>query len=225
MKRRKARPGEVLVLGRQGENRARCMEFDLAPWIHCYGQGQAQLLVKRPGEDTPYPAVLLQNNGMARWVITAADVYRPGEGQAELQYCVDNVIVKSSWWPTIVLEAMEGSVGSAPEPEEGWVSRVIQAGAQAEQAAQRAENASSHPPAVGENGNWWTWDAAAGGYADTGVPAQGESVYQIGHGLKLEGDRLSVDTAQDFQGDNTLPITAAAVQAAVGNIEILLGTI
>lgn len=36
---------------------------------------------------------------------------------------------------------------------------------------------------------------------------------------------LSVDTANDFDGDNTRPITAAAVEATVGNIEILLGTI
>ena len=47
----------------------------------------------------------------------------------------------------------------------------------------------------------------------------------IGHGLKVEDGKLAVDTAEDFSGDNTLPITAAAVQTTVGNIEILLGTI
>ena len=47
----------------------------------------------------------------------------------------------------------------------------------------------------------------------------------VGHGLKVEDGKLAVDTAEDFSGDNTLPITAAAVQTTVGNIEILLGTI
>ena len=49
--------------------------------------------------------------------------------------------------------------------------------------------------------------------------------WQFGHGLKQTGNLVSVDTADGFDGDNTLPITAAAVQTAVGNIEILLETI
>lgn len=49
--------------------------------------------------------------------------------------------------------------------------------------------------------------------------------YTFGHGLKLEGDVVRVEAVSDFSGDNTLPITAAAVQLAVGNIEVLLETI
>lgn len=51
------------------------------------------------------------------------------------------------------------------------------------------------------------------------------AVYRFGHGLKQEGDLVSVNAVSDFSGDNTLPITASAVQSVVGNIEILLGTI
>lgn len=47
----------------------------------------------------------------------------------------------------------------------------------------------------------------------------GNQTYQFGHGLKQMGNLVSVDTADGFGGDNTLPITAAAVQAAVGDIE------
>ena len=51
--------------------------------------------------------------------------------------------------------------------------------------------------------------------------------YKVGHGLKLEddGETLSVNAVNDFEGDNTLPITAAAVQASIGNIEVVLSTI
>lgn len=51
--------------------------------------------------------------------------------------------------------------------------------------------------------------------------------YDVGHGLKLEddGQTLAVDAVNDFDGDNTLPITAAAVQASIGNIEIVLSKI
>ena len=66
-----------------------------------------------------------------------------------------------------------------------------------------------------ETGNAVPQNAAPGGGAD----------WQFGHGLKQTGNIVSVDTADGFNGDNTLPITVAAVQAAVGNIETLLGTI
>lgn len=49
--------------------------------------------------------------------------------------------------------------------------------------------------------------------------------YGVGHGLKLVSGNLSVDTVDGFSGDNTLPMTAAGVQTAVGSIEALLGTI
>lgn len=49
--------------------------------------------------------------------------------------------------------------------------------------------------------------------------------FGVGHGLNVvEGD-LTVDTVDDFQGDNTLPMTAAGVNIIVGNIDVLLGTI
>ena len=78
-------------------------------------------------------------------------------------------------------------------------------------------------PHIGENGNWFI------GETDTGVPAGGSGgsgfAYEIGHGLKVTDNTLAVETVDNFEGDNTLPITAAAVQATVGNIEELLKTI
>lgn len=40
-----------------------------------------------------------------------------------------------------------------------------------------------------------------------------------------ENGVLGVNTANEVEKDNTLPITAAAVHTTVGNIEVLLGTI
>lgn len=40
-----------------------------------------------------------------------------------------------------------------------------------------------------------------------------------------EDNVLSVNTTDSIEGDNTLPISAAAVATTVGNIEILLKTI
>ncbi len=43
--------------------------------------------------------------------------------------------------------------------------------------------------------------------------------------LKLENGILSVNTTNQMEQDNTLPITSAGVFATVGNIEALLKTI
>lgn len=70
-----------------------------------------------------------------------------------------------------------------------------------------------------------------------GVPTAWESVdfpsggsggnvdFRVGETLKLENGVLSVNTTNDMEQDNTLPITSAGVFATVGNIEALLKTI
>lgn len=48
----------------------------------------------------------------------------------------------------------------------------------------------------------------------------------VGDNLTVdESGRVSVDTADAPEEDNTRPITSAAVQTSIGNIEVLLGTI
>lgn len=49
--------------------------------------------------------------------------------------------------------------------------------------------------------------------------------FETDHTLKLEKGILSVNTTNDMEQDNTLPITSAGVYATVGNIEALLKTI
>lgn len=48
---------------------------------------------------------------------------------------------------------------------------------------------------------------------------------KIGSGLKIQEDVLSVDVATKAEEDNTKPITSAAVNTLVGNIDALLSTI
>ena len=86
----------------------------------------------------------------------------------------------------------------------------------------------NNPPKPGVNGFWLIYNPETGEYdeSDIPLPEGGDFGYQIGHGLKVTGtNTLEVDTANDVEQDNTLPITSAAVYTTVGNIEILLGTI
>lgn len=49
--------------------------------------------------------------------------------------------------------------------------------------------------------------------------------FKIGNTLKLDNGVLSVNTTNQMENNNTLPITSAGVYATVGNIEALLKTI
>lgn len=55
--------------------------------------------------------------------------------------------------------------------------------------------------------------------------SSGGMQYEIGKGLKVVDNTLVVDTAEDVEEDNTLPVTSAAVYTTVGNINALLSTI
>ena len=57
------------------------------------------------------------------------------------------------------------------------------------------------------------------------LPDAGGMSFTVDETLSFENGVLSVNRAEEPDPDNTLPITAAAVYATVGNIETLLGTI
>ena len=68
-----------------------------------------------------------------------------------------------------------------------------------------------------------------GGGGAVRVPIMSETVAgiaMVGDNLKIDAEgRLSVDTANEAEQDNTRPITSAAVHTVVGNIEVLLESI
>ena len=69
----------------------------------------------------------------------------------------------------------------------------------------------------------------SGGGSGADVPIASETVagiVRVGENLRISADgTLSVDTAAAVEQDNTRPITAAAVDTEVGNINALLETI
>lgn len=132
----------VITIGRQGESKVREIQFDIADWVRLYGDGTVQLLHKRPTDKTPYPVnVSVDEMSTVKWVVTGADTAYPGSGRAEMRYYVDDMLKVSKTWETIVGQTLGG--GSSPEPpaaEQGWVDKVLQAGADAEDSAKRAAN-------------------------------------------------------------------------------------
>lgn len=203
----KATGKTAISIGRQGENLARRVEFDLSEWVSVYGDGVAELIYQRPGDAAPYPVAAVREGSTLVWTVSnldtavAATVNSPAH--CELRWYVGDVLAKSRTWTVYVSPAMDTPTETAPpEPQQGWVEQVLSAGAEAQQAADRAEEAAKRAEEAGGGVNFTTDET-----------------------LSLKDGVLSVNTAQEPDPDNTLPITSAAVHTTVGNIEILLKTI
>lgn len=161
-------------LGKQGENNARvvCFDEELALWKNTFGEGKCELVHQRNGDSEPYPVVLDVKDNKIYWKISSVDTSMVGEGKCELHYIVNKVIVKSKTWTTTVLPSLGDAVAEAPEPQKVWVDEVLSA-------AQRVEDATTHQPIIGENGNWFVWDFEANEYVDTGTSAKGSDGDEI----------------------------------------------
>ena len=205
MEQVKANTLSTIPLGRQGENLARQILFDVSGWESEYGPGSVELIAQRPGDETPYPVVTARDGDGVVWTVTSADTLYPGDsGRCELRYYVGETLAKSRIWGTYVARAMDTpSETTPPEPEKGWVDKVLEAGTSAKEAAERAEEAAKQ--------------------AESAVPSGSLS---IGNGLKWAADgKLIVDTADKVEQDNTKPVTSAAVHTEIGNIEALLAAL
>ena len=173
----RVKTGSILPLGKQGENMARKIQFDISRWIGTFGPGTVQLLHQRSGDDAPYPVAVEKDGTQAIWTVTSADTAAAGTGRAELQYYVGDALAKSETWMTKVLATLGPAGETPPEAQQGWVDQVLQAGTVATEAAEKAANAAVRQPIVGGNGNWWTWDLEAGAYVDTGIYSGGDAPY------------------------------------------------
>lgn len=167
---------EMISLGRQGENLATQVIFDLADWVSKYGPGTAELIHQRLGDAQPYPVAAAREGDTLVWTATATDTAVANKmgsdyGHCELRWYVGDLLAKSKKWRTIVIPAMSTPSDTAPpEPEQGWVDQVLQAGVDAKDAANRAETAAVRQPYPNDQtGTWWVWDAEADAYTDTGI--------------------------------------------------------
>ena len=145
------KPGTI-DLGKQGENLSREIAFpEPAQWREEFPGGAAQLLV-RPNGGKAYPVVLEEDGDLAVWQVTAADTARAGYGRCELRWSVDGMVVKSKTYMTFVAEGLSGGCGCGQDNWSAYLEQIIQAGADALNAAGRAEAAANRAEIAGESG-------------------------------------------------------------------------
>ena len=199
----------LISLGKQGENLARVVYFDEPEmWKEIFGEGKCELLHQRNGDAIPYPVALDVEDGKVCWKVTNADTAIIGDGKCELHYSVNGVIVKSKIWTTTVFPSLGDDVAEPPEPQQRWVDEVLSA-------AEKVESATTHQPVIGENKNWFVWDAETEEYIDSGIlaegvaPVKGEDYWNAADKAEVKEfiNEELIDTLE-FKGDaeeNSLP--------------------
>ncbi|MBO5740751.1 MAG: hypothetical protein J6R54_02045 [Bacteroidaceae bacterium] len=135
------RSTQNIIIGRRGTYNTEQVVFDVSYLTQTYGSGSAVLMVKRPVDQTAYPATTTQDGDSVTWVITATDTSYKGHGECELFWFVDNALAKSVIYTIAVLRDIGETTEEAPDPYETWVDTLTDLGAETLQNAQAAETA------------------------------------------------------------------------------------
>lgn len=200
-------PGQLLWLGFQGENKARAVTFDFSAWAQEFPGGTLTLAYIPPGHETAYPMEVLTTGTMGTWTLTNAVTQYAGYGWALWSYrrASDGLVVKTCKCQTHVTPMPDASGDTPPEPQQGWVEQVLNAGAVAQEAAERAEASLDKLPYPNlETGTWWRYNSETGEYEDTGAAYSSNYIYQqttaaavweINHNLVKYPSVTTVDSA------------------------------
>ena len=133
-----AATSKVIDLGISGENDARLISFDITKFVETFGEGVPAILVERPTETYSYPVVFEREGNILTWSPGQADVYIPGNGRLTVRYSVDEVVVKTLEFITVVHGSL-ATEGEPPEPIEEWVDEVLDAKEEIENMTASAE--------------------------------------------------------------------------------------
>lgn len=105
----KANPGELLCIGRYGEDNHRRVAFDISKWLKSYGShGTVAVTYRRPGDAVPYNCDYVRDKDTVYWTATAVETKVPPteRGWIGISYIVGDTIAASERWRTCVSESM-----------------------------------------------------------------------------------------------------------------------
>lgn len=127
-----------IIIGRRGTYNTEEIVFDLTYLVETFGSGSAVMMVKRPMDNTAYPAVTEQDGNTLTWTVSDIDTNFKGHGECELFWYVDDGLAKSLIWPLTILRDIGTTTEEPPEPYQTWVDDLTELGAETLQNAQSA---------------------------------------------------------------------------------------
>ena len=223
---------QVIPIGIQTESGVGEICFDVKPWVDAFGSLTLSVWLTRPGENAAYPAADVELVGtVLYWKPNGVDTEIAGNGKVEILAITGDKRKLSGWCETNVKATSLAVTQEVPEAARPWVDEVLDAADEAKRQADRAEKIANDMSGGAISGavrydeeqsltDEEKAQARKNIGADVGVNFTTDETLNLS-----EDGVLSVNTANDVEQDNTLPVTSAAVFAEVGNINALLGTI
>lgn len=115
----------TIEVGKQGENGATQVVFDVSEMIETYGSGTAYVVVQRRGDAEPY---LLDNTSQSgdtvTWTVSNVDTDVYGTGRVQLFWMINEQVAKTVTYQFYVEEALHDPQ-DAPVVPGGWISDEI----------------------------------------------------------------------------------------------------
>ncbi len=118
---------EPICLRHQGENDAMRVAFPLSAFEADWPGGTPLLLVQRPRSSRDaeaYPVALSVDGHTAYWTVSASDVEYSGYGKAQLQWRVEDVLVKSCIYDTVCVPSLHAGAEPPDEPSKRWFDAI-----------------------------------------------------------------------------------------------------
>lgn len=209
---------EAICLGQEEDHLADSVEFDLSAWQKKYPQLTRYDVIVTSPAGVVYPAVTELDGDTLRWPVTKSDTAVAGEGQ----YCIvatgDGGARKSTAaYPLYICEGMPGMDApeeNAPDPQEGFIGKVIGAAERAEEQASAAWTAANEASASA--------DAASGHAAQAQQMAQSAADFS---GSAKAASESAHSTAQiSVKAANASSASANAAEAAAARAETSVTT-
>lgn len=126
-----------ILVGFQGENAVRRLDFDYTQWAEMYGEGTLTLSIQRHGDANPYPLNIGASEHVASWVVSRTDTEKEGKGEAQVAYIVGGTVKKSEIISFKVRRGLD-SEGDIPDPYISWLEQVQVTGVQVSEYAESA---------------------------------------------------------------------------------------
>ena len=118
---------EPICLRHQGENDAIRVAFPLSAFEADWPGGTPLLLVQRPRSSRDaeaYPVALSVDGHTAYWTVSASDVEYSGYGKVQLQWRVEDVLVKSCIYDTVCVPSLHAGAEPPDEPSKRWFDAI-----------------------------------------------------------------------------------------------------
>ena len=133
-----------IIIGRRSTYETQQVIFDVSWLIQTYGEGTAELLIKRPKDASAYPVVATLDGNTLTWTVSETDTQDKGHGECEIYWYVNGGLAKSCICGITILRDIGDTTETAPDPYETWVDELARLGAETLANAQAAEQSANN---------------------------------------------------------------------------------